>query len=92
MRDYALNRAESFGEAKGTSFLGRILRNWRARQAVTRLDTYDDFLLRDIGVTRDDIRWAAGLPLTRNAALALEERSVRQRRAEFAKRRGWRAS
>ncbi len=88
MRDYALNRAESFDEVGSTSFLRRIFRNWVARRAVGRLDTYDDYLLRDIGVKREDIRWAAGLPLTVNAALALEERSFRQRRAEFDKRPG----
>jgi hypothetical protein len=42
------------------------------------MDSFDDYMLRDIGVSRGDVRWAAGLPLTVNAALALEERS-RQR-------------
>lgn len=80
MRDYALSRAVSLDEVKGTSFLRRIFRNWRVRRAISRLDTYDDFLLRDIGVTRQDVRWAGGLPLTVNAALALEERSADRRR------------
>ena len=75
MRDYALNHAMSFGEAGRGSFLARLSRNWLARRAINRLDTYDDHMLRDIGVTRHDVRWAAGLPLTVNAALALEERS-----------------
>jgi uncharacterized protein YjiS (DUF1127 family) len=79
MRDYALSRAVSLDEVKGTSFLRRIFRNWRVRRAISRLDTYDDFLLRDIGVTRQDVRWAGGLPLTVNAALALEERSAGRR-------------
>ena len=35
-------------------------------------------MLRDIGVTREELRWAAGLPLTVNAALALEERATRR--------------
>ncbi|MFO1123787.1 MAG: DUF1127 domain-containing protein [Hyphomicrobiales bacterium] len=78
MRDYALNHAASFGEGGASSFLSRLLRNWRARRAVGRMDSFDDYMLRDIGVSRGDVRWAAGLPLTVNAALALEERS-RQR-------------
>ncbi|MGQ0486075.1 MAG: DUF1127 domain-containing protein [Hyphomicrobiales bacterium] len=86
MRDYALSRAVSLDEVKGTSFLRRIFRNWVARRAVARLENFDDYLLRDIGVKREDIRWAAGLPLTVNAALALEEHSLRQRRTEFDKR------
>ena len=80
MRDYALSHASSFESAGATSPLGRIIRNWRARRAVARLDTYDDYMLRDIGVARGDVMWAAGLPLTVNAAVALEERSRQRRR------------
>ena len=80
MRDYALNHAQSYEAAGAASLLGRLLRNWRARRAVSRLDRLDEFLLRDIGVTRDEVRWAACLPLTVNAALALEERSIMRRK------------
>lgn len=80
MRDYALNHAASFGEAGHGSLLARLVRNWLARRAVSRLDVYDDYMLRDIGVTRDDLHWASHLPLTVNAALALEERSIQRRR------------
>jgi uncharacterized protein YjiS (DUF1127 family) len=79
MRDYALNHATSYGHAGHSSLLSRLLRNWRARRAVSRLETFDDYMLRDIGVSRGDVRWAAGLPLTVNAALALEERSQLRR-------------
>lgn len=78
MRDYALNRAHAAGEAPGGSLIARLVRNWAARRAVARLESYDDYMLRDMGVTREDVTWAAGRPLTVNAALALEERS-RQR-------------
>ena len=80
MRDYALNRAVSLEEADGTSVISRLIRNWRARRSVSRLETFDDYMLRDIGVAREDVIWAAGLPLTVNAALALEERSNQRRR------------
>lgn len=80
MRDYALSHASSFESAGATSLLGRIIRNWRARRAVAKLDSFDDFMLRDIGVARGDVMWAAGLPLTVNAAAALEERSRQRRR------------
>ena len=75
MRDYALNHATSLETPATRSLLSRLLRNWRARRAVSRLETFDDYMLRDIGVSREDVRWAAGLPLTVNAALALEERN-----------------
>lgn len=79
MRDYALNRATSVEATGAFSLIGRIIANWRARRAVARLDTFDDYLLRDIGVTRGDVRWASGLPLSVNAALELEQRSLQRR-------------
>ena len=57
-----------------------LVRHWRARRAVARLAEFDDYMLSDIGVSRLDVEWAAGLPLTINAALTLEERA-RHRRA-----------
>ena len=87
MRDYALSRAESLGEI-GISWLASY-RNWKTRTRVARLEHYDDFLLADIGVTRDEVRWAATLPLNVNAALALEDRAFRRRKGEPARRAGW---
>jgi hypothetical protein len=86
MRDYALTRAESVGEFGG-SWFARLFRNWKARRRVVQLESYDDFLLADIGVTRAELRWAAGLPLTVNAAVALEDRAFR-RRKNFPERPG----
>lgn len=80
MRDYALRRAEAVEMAGPVALLRRLIGNWRARRAVARLDRLDDFLLRDIGVSRRDVRWAADLPLTCNATLALEERARERRR------------
>ena len=80
MRDYVLNRAISLEEGNGFSLVRRVWRNWQTRRRVTDLSTYDDYMLNDIGVTRDEIQWAAGLPLTVNAALALEDRAMRRRR------------
>ena len=79
MRDYALNRAISLEEGNGFSLISRVWRNWQARKRVVSLSSYDDYMLKDIGVTREEIQWAAGLPLTVNAALALEERAFRRR-------------
>lgn len=79
MRDYALNRARSAEATGAFPLLRQAIANWRARRAVARLDRLDDFLLRDIGVTRSEVRWAAELPLTRNATLALEERARHRR-------------
>lgn len=79
MRDYALNRAVSLGEYGAVSLLRRLLRNWRTRRRIAALGHFDDYLLKDIGVTRQEVQWAVGLPLTVNAAMALEERAFSRR-------------
>jgi uncharacterized protein YjiS (DUF1127 family) len=81
MRDYALNQALSRGEYGIVYFLRRVTRNWKAKRRIASLGDFDDYMLRDIGVTRDEVQWAAGLPLTVNAAIALEERAVHRRQS-----------
>jgi len=76
MRDYAMNRAaasESLGSALVT-----LYHNWQARRAMARLADCNDHLLKDIGVTRDDIDWVRHLPLSENPRLALEDRAFRR--------------
>ena len=79
MREYALHRAESLGEFGIVSFARRLVRNWKAKRRIVALGNFDDYMLQDIGITRDEVQWAAGLPLTVNAAIALEERAFRRR-------------
>lgn len=78
MRNYAMNRAaasESLGSALVT-----LYHNWQAHREVARLSRYDDHMLKDIGVTRDDIYWVRHLPLSENPRLALEDRAFRRAR------------
>ena len=82
MREYALNQAISQGEYGIVSLLRRVTRNWRAKRRIVALASFDDYMLRDIGITRDEVEWAAGLPLTVNAAVALEERAFRRRHVD----------
>jgi uncharacterized protein YjiS (DUF1127 family) len=82
MRDYALHQAQIAGSLPGAGLLENLIRNWLARRAVRRLQDLDGHLLRDIGATTDDVRWAATRPLTENAALALDER-IRGLKAEI---------
>ena len=78
MRDYALHRAMALGETGGWS-VSLFLRRWWARRFVRKLEQLEDHLLTDIGITRDDLRWAAELPLSVNAAIALDELAKRKR-------------
>jgi uncharacterized protein YjiS (DUF1127 family) len=59
-----------------------LWRNWKARRQITKLQDCGDATLNDIGVTRDELSWASRLPLTVNAALALEDRAYRRRKEE----------
>jgi hypothetical protein len=69
---------------------------WRAdrdrRDAFASLLGYDDRMLSDMGVLREDVEWAASLPLYVNAALALRDRSSARQavseRARSRRRRG----
>jgi uncharacterized protein YjiS (DUF1127 family) len=79
MRDYVLSRAIAVGEAGGWS-VSRFFQRWQTRRTIRKLEEFDDHLLADVGVTRCDLRWATGLPLTVNAAIALEERAWQKRR------------
>lgn len=73
MKNYALHQAQFSGSLPGHGILARLLQNWHAKRAVTRMSLFDDHMLRDIGLTRADVEWAANQPLTINASLALEE-------------------
>ena len=76
MRDYALNRAQSAEATGAFSLFGRLLSNWRARRALSRLDTLDDFLLRDIGVTREEVLWAMEEGLASGAVAGVSTSAV----------------
>ncbi len=56
-----------------------------ARAAFMHTVYLDHRLLDDMGVTREEVLWAASLPLEVNAALALRERAAERRAAEAAR-------
>ena len=55
MRDYAGYRAHQRESSEIFPKLARIVRNWFARRAFRELDRLDDFILRDIGLSRGDV-------------------------------------
>lgn len=64
---------------------GSALRRWSERRVnratFLRLRDLDDRQLRDIGLTRGEVDWAASLPLWRDAGLEAKQ-AAEQRRAE----------
>ena len=79
MTEYLESRAHSAGGFGGEGILLRLWSNWRARKEVARLNRLDDHILKDIGLRREDISWAANQPLNVNAALALEDQGLEAR-------------
>lgn len=64
MRNYVLWEAQS-REAHGRlTAVVRAIRNWRQRKDLKKLRAMDDHMLRDIGITRDEISRLTRLPLT----------------------------
>jgi uncharacterized protein YjiS (DUF1127 family) len=67
--------AHSARDLSQAGFIVRTYENWQARRAVRSLLKLDDRALHDAGTLRGEVEWAAHLPLSINAALALEERT-----------------
>lgn len=78
MRDYVLFQARFQDSAYAFPALRRLLRNWLARRQLGRLRALDEYLLNDIGLTRDDIRWGLNLPRHVDAVAALD--GIREQR------------
>jgi uncharacterized protein YjiS (DUF1127 family) len=63
MREYVLFEARSrqaYGRSTG---LVRLAKNWKSRSDLKRLAAMDDYMLRDIGLTRDELHRLAARPL-----------------------------
>ena len=55
------------------SKLAQARKHRENRAAFNHMLTLDDNLLNDVGVTRANVEWAAGLPISVNASQALED-------------------
>lgn len=58
-----------------------LVAGWRNRREIVRLATFDDRLLRDIGLTRADVDWALLQPRGVDPSEALAVRVERRRAA-----------
>ncbi len=64
MRDYVLHEARSRQAFGRLTVLVRMVKNWRERRSMRALHTLDDYLLRDIGLTRGELERMMRTPLT----------------------------
>ena len=78
MRDYILHEAHSRDSTFAFPKLRRMLRGFFAKRQLRRLAALDDYLLNDIGLTRDDLRHGLRLPYDVDPAQALA--AIRQER------------
>jgi uncharacterized protein YjiS (DUF1127 family) len=74
MRDYVLNQAE--GQFHGSLFgnLRRYVHNWTRRRMLRSVEELDDYLLRDIGLTRSAVESVLDLPLVYDPVVELHRR------------------
>jgi uncharacterized protein YjiS (DUF1127 family) len=63
MREYVLFEARSRQAYGRWTGLVRMVKNWKARSDLKRLAAMDDYMLRDIGLTRDELRRLASRSL-----------------------------
>jgi uncharacterized protein YjiS (DUF1127 family) len=80
MREYALHQASQ--EFHGLLFgnLRRAAKNWFKRRMVRQVQDLDDYILKDIGLSREDVTQALDLPLAYDPIIELERRLDRRRR------------
>jgi uncharacterized protein YjiS (DUF1127 family) len=62
MRDYMLHQAEMRDRTYALPAVRRWVRNWVAKRQLRQLAALPDYLLHDIGLTRDDLRFGLSLP------------------------------
>ena len=64
MREYMMHQAKSLSGTFAFANLRRIVLNWWKRRSLRKLRDLDDYLLADIGITRDDLEEVLRMPLT----------------------------
>jgi uncharacterized protein YjiS (DUF1127 family) len=80
MREYALNQAdqEFYGSLFGN--LRRYFSNWTKRRMLKQVHDLDDYILKDIGLSRHEVTDVLNLPLDYDPITELHRRvNVRRR-------------
>jgi uncharacterized protein YjiS (DUF1127 family) len=64
MRNYVMMQAQQRHAFGRLTVIVRVWQNWKARKDLKRLMAMDDYMLRDMGLTREVLERLARLPLT----------------------------
>ena len=64
MREYILNEARSRLSTFSFATIRQLIRNWRSKRQLLKLHMLEDCQLKDIGLTRGQLRYISGLPIS----------------------------
>jgi uncharacterized protein YjiS (DUF1127 family) len=76
MRDHMINEAKSRQAYGRLSWVMRVVTNWRARKTLKQLQSFSDYQLKDIGLTRYDLNRFMSVPLDTDIAWESERRAL----------------
>jgi uncharacterized protein YjiS (DUF1127 family) len=68
MRDFVMMQAQQRQAFGRLTVIVRVWQNWKARKDLKRLMAMDDYMLRDLGLTRELLDRLTKLPLTTDQA------------------------
>ena len=76
MRDFCRHEASSRMAYGRWTWLARVLGNWRMCSDLRRIQKFNDYQLRDIGLVREDLAFLLSRPLGSDICWELERRQL----------------
>jgi uncharacterized protein YjiS (DUF1127 family) len=76
MRDFCQHEASSRMAYGRWTWIMRVLGNWRMRSDLKRIQNFNDYQLRDIGLAREDLAFLLSRPLTSDIYWEIERRQL----------------
>jgi uncharacterized protein YjiS (DUF1127 family) len=76
MRDFCQHEASSRMAYGRWTWIMRVLGNWRMRSDLKRIQNFNDYQLRDIGLARADLDFLLTRPLTSDICWEVERRQL----------------
>jgi uncharacterized protein YjiS (DUF1127 family) len=78
MREFEISEARSRQAYGQVTWIVRMVKNWRMRKDLKRLQGFSDYQLRDIGLTRGDLNRLMCLPLDIDMVWQVERHELLQ--------------